>query len=565
MSKIDIGTVIDLDDLIESRMLIQANSGGGKSGIARVIMEESVGKIPFIVLDKKGEYYTLKEKFPDILIIGGRSGDVPISLQAASKLAKLIISHKLTVVIDMAGMDSDDQRAVFIKDFLKGMMNLTEDYWCQYLIFLEEAHVFCGQQETMPSARYVKSLMSEGRKMGFCGILLTQRISKLHKDAAAECNNKFIGRTFLDLDINRSASEMGLVGQDKYKLRELKPQHFWAFGTSIQPHHVHEVVIKDAKTKFPKAGVKINLANIKPTDKVKKALVKLNELPQEAAKELLTIKELQAEVKRLNAELKKKPVASAPQDGKLKEQVTLLEAQLKEQKSASSHWMKHALHRDGIIQKALKQLSDLPSMDISPATKGVPLPKDFMAVKSISTNDGRLIVPHGSKEHVFLSRHPQHKDYDGKPLPPGERAVLTACAQFGHALGREQLTVLTGYKRSSRDAYIARLKEKGMVEQSGDGIQATLGGLTFLGKDFEPLPTGEELQQYWLNKLPLGEKAILERLISCYPDAATRDDLSSATGYQRSSRDAYISRMAAKELVVAVGRGEVKASDNLFD
>ena len=58
-------------------------------------------------------------------------------------------------------------------------------------------------------------------------------------------------------------------------------------------------------------------------------------------------------------------------------------------------------------------------------------------------------------------------------LPPGELATLTACIQFPEGLRREQLTVLTQYKRSSRDAYIQRLREKGLVESAGDMVKAT--------------------------------------------------------------------------------------------
>ena len=43
-----------------------------------------------------------------------------------------------------------------------------------------------------------------------------------------------------------------------------------------------------------------------------------------------------------------------------------------------------------------------------------------------------------------------------EPLPKGERACLIAMAQHPDGVTREQLTVLTGYKRSSRDAYIQR-------------------------------------------------------------------------------------------------------------
>lgn len=55
MNTINIGTEINLQDLIQSRMLIQANSGGGKSALARTLIEKLYGVIPFIVLDKEGE------------------------------------------------------------------------------------------------------------------------------------------------------------------------------------------------------------------------------------------------------------------------------------------------------------------------------------------------------------------------------------------------------------------------------------------------------------------------------------------------------------------------------
>src|ERR1700685_205952 len=100
MAKINIGTEIDLNDLLISRLLIQANSGGGKSGLARKIIEQSYGIVPFIVIDYDGEYYTLKEKLDDVIVIGGHAADIPISLQAAKLLPKEIISNRLSVVID---------------------------------------------------------------------------------------------------------------------------------------------------------------------------------------------------------------------------------------------------------------------------------------------------------------------------------------------------------------------------------------------------------------------------------------------------------------------------------
>lgn len=148
-------------------------------------------------------------------------------------------------------------------------------------------------------------------------------------------------------------------------------------------------------------------------------------------------------------------------------------------------------------------------------------------------------------------------------LPPGERAVLIAAAQF-EGVEREQLTVLTGYKRSSRDAYIQRLREKGFVEVSGSTVVITADGEAALPGDYEPLPTGSALREYWLARLPEGERRVLEVLIAAYPDAVDRTVIDEKTGYKRSSRDAYLQRMKAKRLWDAVG-GEVRAAEMLFE
>lgn len=147
-------------------------------------------------------------------------------------------------------------------------------------------------------------------------------------------------------------------------------------------------------------------------------------------------------------------------------------------------------------------------------------------------------------------------------LPPGERATLIACAQHGSCV-REQLSILTGYKRSSRDAYVARLREKGYVEADGERVVATQEGVNALGNDYQPLPTGEDLQRYWLDRLPPGEKAVLEVALKAYPDAVARDAIDEVTGYKRSSRDAYIARLSARQIIQAA-RGEIRAAQELF-
>ena len=56
---------------------------------------------------------------------------------------------------------------------------------------------------------------------------------------------------------------------------------------------------------------------------------------------------------------------------------------------------------------------------------------------------------------------------------------------------------------------------------------------------------------------------ILEVLLSVYPDAIERDALDEPTGYKRSSRNTYLTRLNAKRLIDVSG-STVQASEALF-
>lgn len=160
-----------------------------------------------------------------------------------------------------------------------------------------------------------------------------------------------------------------------------------------------------------------------------------------------------------------------------------------------------------------------------------------------------------------VDRPPVDPATGGGGLGLGERSILTACAQHPNGCDREQLSVLCGYKRSSRDKYIQLLTQRGYL-QPGDLLTATPTGLAALG-DFDPLPTGDALREYWLGKLPAGEAKILQACASVFPQPATREELARETGYKRSSRDKYVQLLAARKLVITSLDGVV-ASATLF-
>ena len=64
----------------------------------------------------------------------------------------------------------------------------------------------------------------------------------------------------------------------------------------------------------------------------------------------------------------------------------------------------------------------------------------------------------------------------------------------------------------------------------------------------------------------MGELRILEYLVEeASGRPINRNDLDEPTGFKRSSRDAYISRLAARRLVETPGSGMVQAAGALFD
>jgi hypothetical protein len=146
--------------------------------------------------------------------------------------------------------------------------------------------------------------MAKGRKRGFCGILATQRISKLDKDAAAEANNKLIGRATIDIDRKRAAEELGFHTKEQVlSLRHLDPERgeFFVFGPAISDDVV-KINVGPVKTTHPEAGAgAVPIAPAK--SKIKSMLAQLADLPKEAAEERASMASLQQRVRQLTLEL----------------------------------------------------------------------------------------------------------------------------------------------------------------------------------------------------------------------------------------------------------------------
>src|ERR1700716_1022254 len=88
---------LDLPTLVDTRLLIQANSGGGKSWLLRLFAER--GGIQTILLDNVGGFRGWRESV-DVLLVGA-SGELPANPRHAALLARRLLEFKVSAVVDL--------------------------------------------------------------------------------------------------------------------------------------------------------------------------------------------------------------------------------------------------------------------------------------------------------------------------------------------------------------------------------------------------------------------------------------------------------------------------------
>jgi DNA helicase HerA-like ATPase len=233
--KIQLGKSTSLDSmkLLEGRMLVVGNSGSGKSYLLRVLCEQVVDKIPTIILDREGEFSTLREKH-DVALIG-EGGEADVSVSTAAKLARTLVELGISAVINLSDLPSKTDKRRFVRVFLDALLALPRSLWRPMIVIVDEAHDFCPETGREAESREsVVRLMDSGRKRGICGILATQRFAKLAKDAAAEANNVCVGHIVQDVDLKRASDILGFSGRSEWAtLRDLEAGQWFAFGPAF--------------------------------------------------------------------------------------------------------------------------------------------------------------------------------------------------------------------------------------------------------------------------------------------------------------------------------------------
>lgn len=566
------------DAALDDRLAILGTAGSGKTYLATTAMERLLGSgARLVAIDPLGVMWGLRLKADgatpsgfDLPIFGGAHGDLPLTENAGALIGETVATIRESCIVDLSELPTKSAERRFMTAFLEAIYRHTDRSTDPYHLIIDEADRFAPQKppkgdETMLNR--MEEIVRRGRVRGFIPWMITQRPAVLNKNVLSQAD----GLVMLKLTSSQDRDQVGawIEGQadrteGKAILGSLPAMQRGQGVVWIPGRGILETVQFPKKATFdsssaPKRGERAATKTLKPLDlgKLKDRLSKV-----EAETKENDPRALKAEIARLNQALKTAATAFGAKQGN--------EAALqKEREAAHRHGHAEGYQlgwaegwKTGHAAGCKAQMKEVEDVALA-FTPEAPLPpKRIPAGKNQPSNITRNITaPSAPVSQRSIPKRTSNGSGETH-LPPGERAVLIAAAQFD-GVERDQLSVLTGYKRSSRDAYIARLQAKGFVEVSGRTISVTSDGEAALPADYEPLPTGVGLQEYWRERLPEGERKILEELIAAYPNAVPRADLDDATGYKRSSRDAYIARMKSKRLVETTSDG-VRASETLF-
>jgi DNA helicase HerA-like ATPase len=228
---------LDVPTLLRTHLLIWASTGGGKSFLIRRLAEQLFGKVPVIILDREGEFSTLREKFGFVLV--GPGGETPADPRSAKMVVHKLLELRASAVIDLFEL-SQEARHEWVRNYFLALVDAPKQLWGPLVNILDEAHTFNpekGQGESCASGA-INDFNGVARKRGFASVMATQRLSKLSKNATAEMYNQAAGPTATQSDRERAAYEMGIPKGAETKefsevLRKLPAGNFFFQGRAI--------------------------------------------------------------------------------------------------------------------------------------------------------------------------------------------------------------------------------------------------------------------------------------------------------------------------------------------
>lgn len=95
--------MLDLEELLATRLLVQGNSGSGKSHLLRRLLEQSAQWVQQCIVDPEGDFVTLADLYGHVVVDAARTE------AELTRIAGRIRQHRVSVVLNLEGLDVEQQ------------------------------------------------------------------------------------------------------------------------------------------------------------------------------------------------------------------------------------------------------------------------------------------------------------------------------------------------------------------------------------------------------------------------------------------------------------------------
>lgn len=548
--------------------------GSGKSYGATYLAERLLeAGIPFVAFDPIGVWRYLKvpgngKGFP-VVVAHPENGDLPLTPQSAPEIVRAAMRENVPLVIDLYSirLSKADWRTI-VETCIRIL--LYENKTLRH-VFIEEAAEFCpqriGDQQGKVYAEIEKlARMGGNASLGYT--LINQRAEEVNKAVLEICDCLILHRQRGKNSLMSLSKWLDFANKDTAKeiiasLPTLGPGDCWIWqGESGLPVRCHfptkESFHPDRKKPelIAKAGKPLDVGQFVTVLKGSLEKVVAESKANDPA-------ELKKEIHRLKSELDRVLKQKAPEQVPVfsKEQIDKFRHELDQSweyiRGAEQRFRDSVDRCSPVLEKACTGIFSILEA-ISSVTKTLPKPngKPFLRIAA---------KPKPALERSFkATRIQSSQPSDSERITGGLRAILTACAQYSDSgCDKTTLSVLTGYKSTSLYEYTRQLQQAGLIGTDGSGrFVATPEGIARLG-DFEPLPEGVELIEYWRNRLSGGELKIFELIVAAQGSPVDRESIMEQTGFKGTSVYEYSRQLLARKIIEKDGT-LLKLADKFF-
>jgi uncharacterized protein len=481
-------------DAVTGTFCIVGIRGSGKSTTAVDIAEEMIkASQQIVVLDPKDDWWGIRssangksEGLP-ITVLGGSHQDAPLEHTAGKLVAEIILNERISCILSMKHF-SDGQRFRFIYDLADYLYRHCEN---PMHLFADEADQIAPQEKQFRIQKgdsvsesmmlsLVRRVIKQGRTGGLGISLITQSPATLDKRVMNMCETMIAMRVIGAQDFDaverwfkvyvRNAGELEKVASQLPSLKAGQGIFYspaWLKTFKVVQFRMAETF--DSR-KTPKVGQRRIEPKVLASIDLQMLSTKMAETIEHAKNNNPTeLKRMILQLKQENQKLKERPAQTEIQTREIK--VPVLNGELPKLLGAISEMTAFG---NQIAEQAKQQIA-IWNQVIATGNKVAQVGAEISAtINRFQKTPTRIIAPIQSKS--ISSPHSSSvstSDYSQKKMVEGERSILIAVAGNSNGLTRKAISVITGYKASTRNEYIKRQVNRGFLSDDGNRIHST--------------------------------------------------------------------------------------------